>query len=362
MRLAIAALTILALTACGRKSAPAAAGPDAPPAGVLEVAAADGLGEPGDAVKDVAFWSHPSIAFEGLLFAATESAVKAFVIETGLPAFEIPLRADRLEIIYAGVGVQASGHLIASSNGGYQISRIDQDGKAFARIALAAASSAAAVYCARGGATPAIFEMTAGGEILKRTLTFIANGADLGEPQKIADVPEAIGCHVDPLSDEINIVGRDGAIRRVDPTTGAVFGVAMPKDLAPSSSAFAVGRNESGERQGLIALLDASAGTVSLFDAVDGHALGRVRIKATFDLDAVQSAAVIAVGSANYGGVYRDGALAVVTAGAGAPIRLVPWNGVMGALSLPVPEVVDPRAPLGKPAEEGIISIDVIEP
>lgn len=361
MRFAAAVAAVAALSACERKPEEPIPDPEVTGPAVADVAAADSFGEPGDAVASVAFWSHPSVAFESLLFAATDGAIKAFRVETGETAFEIPVAVDDVEVIYAGEGQSAQGYLIAAGDGAYQLYSIDQDGKGFKAVATANAGGAAEVFCAGGGAAVALYE-SAAGKMSARPVTIVANGAELGDARLVAEVSDIVGCNVDPLTDEVIAVSRDGAVRRIDPKTGVVFGLALPQNLTPSSSGIAVGRSETGDARGHVALLDAASGVISVFDAKDGHAQGALRVKATFDLNAVETASRIAVGSANYGGVYRDGALAVVTSGEGAPVRLVPWNGVMGALSLPVAAVIDPRKPEGESAEEGVISIDIIEP
>ncbi len=363
MRFKSAALApLFVLIACEKKPdiVPASEPPPAA-AQAAEVAAADSYGSPGTSVTDVDFWSHASIAFQGLLLAATPAGIDAFRIETGELAFAIPGGASALEIFYAGAGAAAGGYLLAAGDGSYRLYAINPDGAGYAPVATPNAPPGKAVFCTGGGLSPQLFEI-AGGAVTARSLMIVPNGAEFGPARPVATVPGAIGCSVDPLTDQIVAVGADGAIRRIDADTGAVFGLALPENLNPAGAALAAGRNDAGETSGQVALLDAASGVVSLFDAKDGHALGSVRVKATFDLDAVASAKGIAIGSANYGGVYRDGALAVVASGDAAPIRLVPWNGVLGALSLPLSGAIDPRAPAGNPAEERVISIDLIEP
>jgi streptogramin lyase len=362
MRYRAALIAAVALSsACERKTEapPSEPTPDAPV--VAEVAAADSYGVEGERVYDIAFWSHPGVVFESLLLAAADDRITAYRIETGEQKFEIPGGAQGVELFYAGVGAGATGYLLADSGGAYRLNAISQDGAGFNPIAMANAGVAGAAFCASGGPAPVIYEIV-DGKISARTLTIVANGAELGAARAVAAAPNAIACHVDPLSDNVITVSGDGAIRRIDPATGAVFGLALPAGISPVASGLAAGRTEAGDPVAQVALLDADSGSAMLFDAVDGHALGSVRIKATFDLDAVKAATRLAIGSANYGGVYRDGALAVVTSGDGAPIRLAPWNGVMGALSLPVAAVPDPRTPNGAAAEESVISIEVIEP
>ncbi len=358
MRLAPLMFVAILVVACGRKGASPEPEPNLPTA---EVAAADAFGASGEMVSDVAFWSHPSVAFESLLLSAGEAGLRADRIETGDAIFEIPGRSDAIEVVYAGVGPSATGYLLVSGDGAMRLFRIHQDGAGFDPVALANAAFSASAFCAGGGAAPKVYEIDAG-KLSVRALTIVADGAELGAARAIAAAEGATACHVDPLTQAVILVSRDGAIRRVDPANGASFGIALPDRLAPVSSALAIGRDETGAPVIQVALLDGPSATISLFDASDGHALGAVRIKATFDLGAVVTASRIAIGAANYGGVYRDGALAVVTSGDGAPVRLVPWNGVMGALSLAVPAVPDPRAPAGDAPEADVISIDVIEP
>lgn len=361
MRLALALAALAVAAACERKPRKPMPDPDVAAPAVAEVAAADAFGEPGAIVADVAFWSHPAVAFESLLIAATADSLTAFRVETGERVFETAEGADAVEVFYAGEGSGAQGYLLAAGGGAFRLYAIDQDGNGFGPVAVAGGASPAGVFCAAGGAAPAIYEAE-GGTLSARALAISQSGAELAAARPIADASGAIGCHVDPLTDEVVVVSGDGAIRRVDPRTGAVFGLALPQYVAPAASGLAFGRDEAGAAQGQVALLDGRSGVVNLYDADDGRALGAVRVKATFDLEAVQSASRIAVGSANYGGVYRDGALAVVTSGDGAPVRLVPWNGVMGVLSLPVAAAIDPRAPAGPAPDESVISIDVIEP
>ncbi len=346
------------LSACDRKAADPA--PDATtPTETAEVAAADAFGASGDEVNDVAFWTHPSVAFESLVLTVNDAGVEAFAVETGERLFSVSGGADAIEVFYAEGS--SLGYLVAAGDGAYRMFAIAADGKSASPLALFDASAEQPRFCIKGGAQPALYEI-AGGTITSRALKIAAGAAQLAAPIRLADAAGATACHVDPLSDNVIVISGDGAIKRIDAATGTIFGVALLADLSPTSTGLAVGRTETGDPVVHVALLDGRAGAISLFDASDGHPLGAVRVKATFDLDAVEAATRIEIGSANFGGVYRDGALAVVTSGDGAPVRLVPWNGVMGALSLPVPAVPNPRMPKGEPAEDRVISIEVVEP
>ncbi len=324
-----------------------------------EVGAADAFGAPGGDVNDVAFWSHPDVAFESLVLTVNDAVVEAFAVETGRLVFSVPGGADTIEVFYAGE--KSPGFFIAASGGAYRLFAIAGDGRSAASQGLFEAASEMALFCVKGGVEPVLYEI-AGGTISSRALTIAANAAELASPETLVESGNAVACHVDPFRDDVIVISSDGAIRRINPASGAVFGIALPAELSAGASSLAVGRTEAGEPSVQVALLDERTGSISLFDASDGHALGRIRVKATFDLEAVTSASRIDIGSANFGGVYRDGALAVVTSGAGAPVRLVPWNGVMSALSLRVPAALNPRSPKIEPEDDDVISIEVIEP
>lgn len=357
MRLISAALTLLALAACERakKEEPAA-----PAVEVREVAAADGYGAPGDAVNAVAFWSHPSVNFESLVIAATDAGLKAFSIESGEEIASAAAPASKVSVFYLGSGAAAQGYVIASGAGAYALYAIANDAPSLAPLAVTGPAPGADAFCVSGGV---LYE--AGGDRLNaRDIAILSGGAVIGGSRKIADAPGVNACHVDDRSGDILTLSKDGAIRRVDPKTGEGFGLAFVAGGAPSASAlFLMTTPEPANAPGgALAILDGESGVISLFDLVDGRALSAVRIKSTFDLNAVAAAKTIAAGYGNYGGVYRDGALAVVTAGDGAPIRLAPWNGVLDALKLPLGENVDPRAPQPAAERERVIDIELEQP
>ena len=92
---------------------------------------------------------------------------------------------------------------------------------------------------------------------------------------------------------------------------------------------------------GQIAVLDGDTGVVSVVDRDDGHALGRIAIAASYDVEAVTSASAMGLGAGNFGGAYRNGVLAIATGDAGDGsradvLRLAPWSGVLNALQQPV--------------------------
>jgi hypothetical protein len=362
------AAALAALAACERKSEALKPEQPAKPAETIrEVAAADGFGDPGETVNDVAFWSHPTVAFQSLVIAATPDALRSFNVETREPigAATDAAGLTSIEMIYAleAGATTKTGYVIGAANGRYIVRRIDEGTRAFDTILVDQTAPAAGGFCAgRVADGLAIFEF--GDESLaRRSFAFNGMRAAVGDPAPLASSGGLIACMVDERANAVITVARDGAIRRIEATTGEAFGIALPQDATPDSAGAAFSRTAEGVDGGQVAALDGETGVIRLFDLSDGHALGAVRVKATFDLDAIAKATSIAVGSANYGNVYRDGALAVVTADAeGAPIRLVPWNGVLGALDVALGEGFNPRGSHAEAEEEDNLSIELTEP
>lgn len=362
MRLIALLPALLAFAACerGGKEEPAA-----PAIDVKEVAAADGYGEADGKINSVAFWSHPSVNFESLLLVATNLGVEGYSIESGEKVTSVDLAGiSAIATVYSGTGAAAQGFLIAARGAGYDFFAIDNSAGGLFAVSVESGAPGSGKFCAgRAGEALALYEIS-GDAISARAISIRSAGVSLGDPARLATIAGISACHVDDRSGAIIVIGEDGAIRRVDPLTGESFGLAFIDGGEPSSSALYLRSTAEAEiaAGGAIAALDGESGVISLFDIRDGHALGAVRIKSTFDLDAVAAATSIAAGYGNYGGVYRDGALAVVTAGDGAPVRLAPFNGVLDALDLTPGETVDPRAPQAEAAEERVIEIEFEQP
>ncbi len=360
MRMISAVLAIIALSACERSKNTAEDAPAAPALEIREVAAADGYGANGDIVNAVAFWSHPSVNFQSLLIAATDNSVKAFSIESGEEAASAAGGASKVEVFYLGAGPTAQGYAIARAGDAYAVYSIANEAPALSPLTVAGGAPGADAFCISGGA---LYE--AGDDRLAaREFAIMTGGAVISEARKIADAPGVVACHVDDRTGDVIVIARDGAIRRVDPDTGESFGLAFVDGASTAASAMFLMTTPEPENAlgGAVAVLDGESGVISLYDLTDGHALGAVRIKSTFDLDAVAAAKTFAAGYGNYGGVYRNGALAVVTAGDGAPIRLAPWNGVLDALKLTPGENVDPRTPQPEAETERVIDIEFAQP
>ncbi len=142
------------------------------------------------------------------------------------------------------------------------------------------------------------------------------------------------------------------------PQSFASSGIEDARSISLALNGLVEGR-PTEECCGEIAVLDAAEATVHFFDRDDGRALGSVRIASSFDVEGVAAATAMGVGFGNFGGIYRDGVLALATDGETPAARLVPLNGVMDALSAPIGPTAEPRALLPEPEEEDGLIIDV---
>lgn len=366
MRLVVVAiLAALALAACERAESPGPE-PAAPVADIREVAAADAYGEAGERVNAVAFWSHPTVNFQGLVISSTEVGLKAYDIESGaLVAASLNTgETGGVSVIYEGAAPSTS-YAIAAAGAGYVARAIDNKTRSFEPVDVEMAAPRTGAFCVgRRGDAFAVYEVGDAG-IALREMTVGEAHISIGDPRPFATGNSIASCHVDDRDGAIITVGKDGAIRRIDPETGESFGLALIEGMMADGSALllSTGVADGPKQGGAVVVLDGESGLFRVVDLADGQALGMARVKSTFDLEAVASAKAIAIGSGNYGGVYRDGILAVVAdVEDAAPIRLVPWNGVLAALQLPLGENVDPRNPSPKAEDESVIDIELIEP
>jgi len=361
MRFALISLAFLSIAACGRKTAGETSQPSQPALEVREVAAADGYGAPGANVNAVAFWSHPTINFQSEVLSGTDTGIAAYAIETGDEVASLGDGAvSGLAVLYFGAGPAAQGYAIAKKAAGYAAYAIDNISGGLTPIAVKGGDTSANAFCAgNDGASRVLYEIAASG-VARRT---IDESMTIGEATALSAIPGAVACEVDNRNGDVFVISGDGSIKRVDPASGESSGVAFASgDINASALMLMAPATAENTAGGALLVLDAPNGVISAYDIIDGHAIGAFRIKSTFDLDAVASAKTIGAGFGNYGGVYRDGAVAIVTAGDGAPIRLAPWNGVLDALQIAPGENVDPRSPQGAEDDEGILSIELIQP
>ena len=361
-------LILAALSACGQKESAQSPAAPAEPIASGEVVTADQLGPFASDVSDVAFWTNTKVPFQGLVLVATADGVTAFNIEDGETVSEVEAaKATGVEVVYSGSGATARGIAIIAANGGLRFEEIANDTRAFKSLASKGAPTNVGTFCAGPdrdgtlklfaiyGKSIAAFSLAINDDV---TVTASANAK---APADIA------GCVVDPVDGSVFLAGVDAAIYRLA-SNGEIDPAPFAKSAASKPTAIGLALNglvEGGATEeccGQIALLDASDARVLLFDRDDGKAIGAVRLSSSFDVEGVAVATAMGVGYGNFGGVYRDGVLALATDGDTPHVRLAPLNGALDSLSTPMGETADPRAlSPQEPVDDGlIINVDLV--
>jgi hypothetical protein len=357
-----------ALAGCDRNAADDDAVVATPASEIREVAAADGYGEDGAKVTDIAFWSHPNVNFASLVLATTENGLATFNVELGDPGASVEIAgAKGVDVAYLGRGPAAQGlAIVETADDGFRFYAIDNASMDLWLRPTLMVAGAGDGFCAGASAdaTALALHHLDGKNITTYTLRASDAGVSAVSSVKSALPRESAHCAVDGRTGDVHFLDKNGAIYVLAAAGGqprkiAETGIRDGADLA----AFPMKSGAEGDQPCCfrLAVLNAADGVIYLFDGDDGHALGAVRIKSTFDLPAITTANALGAGPGNYGGVFRDGVLAVATE-TGAPIRLVAWNGVIDALELELGEVVEPRPAYAADAEPDVISIEFIEP
>ena len=340
-------------------------------------------------VRDIAFWSHPTLAFNSLVLTGGDDGLKAYNIETG--AIVGDWRADpvdALDVAYAGRGPEARGIVVVADDGviaAYEIDNSDSNAASGgpgrraqpvgeARAAIGAASGLCVVSAVSGktvnGAMGDAMDgyAVSGGALFPFSIRLnkeeganVSVGAEQKAPLDTTD------CVFDDASGDLYLLTASGDVYRQAladsaPVPFASTGVASARTIGLALKRNKLKPNAEGSQtpEPMIAVLNGETAAVSLIDA-DGRALGVIRLSASFDHPGVQRATALGLGYGNYGAVYRDGALVLgADDNAGPPVRLVPFNGVLNALNQPLGGGVDPRAPM--PSDEAPDPLDFTPP
>lgn len=374
MRLAAlaAATALLVLAGCGRDATPPPPAPPQPLTPPVAVIAADEFGPAGGHVAGVALWTHPTLAFNGLVIAAGRAGLDAWNIEDGEAVARLDGAAfDGVAVAYIGVGRDAQGYAAARLAGGdraFRFYAIDNITRAFtlqSTMFISERNDARGFCLGRSpqGSGLVMYEMRADGwratALAFNDGVVSAGGAATG--QRRGGFEHCVGDDLDGAAIAVTAEGELYRLADGVATPIAATGVARPAGLGLALNG--LGDDEPPQPCcGQIVLLDGETGVVRLYDREDGRALGAVRLEASFDVAAVGAATALGVGYGNYGGIYRDGVIALAVDGEEPVVRLTPFNGAMDALAAPLGDAADPRDLAPQREADIVIDIDVVRP
>ncbi len=339
---------------------------DDAPSVPVEIPVTDRFAPGDDAVLDIGFWRHPTLAFASLVVVAGEDGLRAVVVETGADAGTLSARADAIDIAYLGdqgvvVGVDGGARDLFVA----AIDNITQEMTIAAQVKSDLAAGATGVCLAQDLSDPAAARGFVVGPGGAAAIRISGAGADIAiDLSTTAAAPaRARDCIINPTDGAVYFLTGDGDIvtgeSRIAGGMGARAIGLMVKttrtdDLDTETQSDDAAAAPWTPEDGPILAVMSDNGVVSLIRAADGAALGAIALAASFDYPAVEAATAMAIGVGNYGGVYRDGAIAL---GAGNGANIVPWNAAANRLSLPIGAGVNPRAP--QPEEDDGFRIDI---
>ena len=190
------------------------------------------------------------------------------------------------------------------------------------------------------------------------SISALRSGAKVSaEPGVVLEAAEgAIDCTVDG-DGRLLVLSQSGSLYR--------YNDASPTRIAQLDI---VDGSISIVRPGIVAVLNGATGEVSLVEVETGKMIGTATFQGTDDIDGVSQASAFGISGANFGGVYRNGIIALSIAETGGEetpngptIRLAPFGGVANGLSIDVSEPVNLRglAPLN--TDELIVTAPAID-
>ena len=352
----LAALGLSLLAACSQENQSEAPAPT--PVEISNVLASDELTGIGTPANGIAFWSHPNVAFNSLIVVATTDGLASYNVEDRSEVSRVPgLNAQGAGVSYFGFGPQADG-IVATFDqdaGAFTLYSIDNIGRTFSPLSGGpAVRGAIRGFCfgrAQTSDAPSLFIIQKG-ELQVYNFTRDANDPDtvITASQALIETPDnLVSCAVDGNGIVITAAD-DGSIYRLDSdqSFASPFAVANVTDAgtiavidAAAPTVSEPGDVESGD-SGQLALLDEATGAIHLFSAEDGHFMGAVKIAQTDEIDGVDGATSMGANGANFGGLYRDGVIAIGLSDFDT-LRLIPMNGVSNALVFETGEPVNPR-------------------
>ena len=363
---ALAAFTVFALAACDRAEEHAEPAPA--PAPRVEVAVSDELPGLTAPATGIAFWDHPALSFNSMMIIANADGAIAYNIEDGTEVARIDgVDAGGAAVSYIGIGAQAAGVLALHDQAAnsFQFHGVDNASRAFLPIeGETPASGTVQGFCfgrAEGATGPSLFVLRSGA-ISIFNYGAGPDGLMLLNESEMDALGNLAACAID-RSGLLIVATDDGFVYRLDRPEAyanplAHAPVTQTGGLAILNAAHEGEEEGSSSVIGQILLFDEADGAIHVFDSENGRALGVVAATGASQIDGVSSGSVMGATSANLGALYRSGLVAfgVEAEGeAGPVVRVMPYNGVLNALSLPEVEAISPRGKLLETEDRNIL-------
>ena len=354
----LAFLCCLAIAGCTAQEQQEAAPPPVAPEDLKTVAVTDELGQFETAVSGIALWSHPLLAYKGGVMAANGPAGLIFVDTEA--ASSATLEGD----FSAGVSVSYLGResLIAAYDAQAQSLRLLNvlyDPLRLADWELASGTeflpSGRVATCLARRPLENRITLVMISEQGRLTHASVSGNGDSSltvlNRQRL-DTDPLISCTSDDRTGLAYLLSKGGKVIKADfageDGTPLLEDFIRLPDLTFTGLAIILQADDQGQ---LLAVSEGTPGAVYAYDLATGSLTGAFTAGELVDIEAVQSISAFAADGSNFGGIHRDGVMALVEGTDSLKLKLVPWSGIARQLGLPVETGMNRRT-LAAPAEE----------
>lgn len=295
------------------------------------------------------FWDHPSLPYEGLVIAATGEGVFAHTLEGTEPVNQIPgINASGAQLAYlqastdddAAVAVFSTYDATNKAFRFFQIDNVTQD---FNENLLSIPYKDDYTAWCLGSSPPSstLFLTIIVADTLHHVKISRAQEntytVDQSEPRKLP--ASIIDCAFDPVTGQFFGLSDDGYVLALNteainkPVINSV--VARPYKLSISNYLLGSDNNAASIETKFL-LLDRATSHVQIYDAQTGNLDGVIELEKFNEIEGVDNASTFALGTGNYGGVYRFGVLALANSGTKAAVRLTSYLAAARAVNTQV--------------------------
>ena len=338
-------IAVVAITACERQST-TGEGPQSDVAtGVEDVLASDALENLSGTPTDIAFWSHPTLAFNSMLITASSTGVTGYNMEDGALVSTIDgVDSAAIAVSYFGTSQQARGILALldrseSTVHFYEVSNLDRTFKKLDAM-VTVRGNIRDICFGRAATTAPTLYLVQKGTLTPFQLDLDQGVADIGAPIAITETGDQ--CIVDKIDGAVFVSTQNNILKipagAVNPE---IFAANNASDVGDFGFILTSAQQENPN--GALLLLNKTTGPITMLDRTDGHEMGSFRITATDEIEGVTSAHNIGASGANLGGLYRNGAVALTANGDTPTIKIVAINSVVNALDLTLGNPFNPR-------------------
>ncbi len=367
--LSILLLTTGMLAACADTTTEPAAPELAPlPVKIETIPATDELGSFQTPVSGISLWNHPAVPFESTVIAANG--------EAGL--IMINFEREAVATLQGSFNYGVTLSYISTADGKKTIIAARDDAEDRIRLITTTLAplemtdwwvSGDTSFLERNTAAACIVKSESEQHVIVMTLTktnqlshasVSENGTGALVISDVENTPIAdiVGCVSDDRDGTAFLLSEDGQIFAADMFSEQATTNLKPLVKLPAGDVVELAVNLQGDGNGqLLAMVSSGSYVIYVYDLKTAESLGAFTLGEFSGINSVDTISAFTVDGSNFGGLYRDGAIAIVEGEESYALKLAPWTAVTNILELPEAETLDRRfiGEIERPDNEGLI-------